>query len=125
MVSTRRVDTSAGGHRIKTRLEYSRGPDKVWVYGALRVHDGCALTLAARSRNTAGYLELLGVIDSANPVGDVYVIQDNLCRHTSAPIQAWLTDHPRVKRSIALGRARVRPRVSAASFGGRAHTSPN
>ena len=25
---------SAGGHRIQTPLEYSRGPEKVWVYGA-------------------------------------------------------------------------------------------
>ena len=25
----------ADGHRVKAPLEYSRGPDKAWVYGAL------------------------------------------------------------------------------------------
>jgi DDE superfamily endonuclease len=35
-------------------LEYSRGVEKVWVDGALRVRDGQELTLTARSRNTAG-----------------------------------------------------------------------
>jgi DDE superfamily endonuclease len=29
-----------GGHRIKAPLEYSRGPDKTWAYGGLRVADG-------------------------------------------------------------------------------------
>jgi hypothetical protein len=43
---------SPEGHRIKAPLEYSRGPEKVWVYGALRVRDGRALTLSAPSRNT-------------------------------------------------------------------------
>jgi hypothetical protein len=28
---------SADGHRIKVPLEYGRGPEQVWVYGALRV----------------------------------------------------------------------------------------
>lgn len=42
------------GHRIKAPLEYSRGPEKVWVYGALRVEDGQALTLTGPSRNTKG-----------------------------------------------------------------------
>jgi hypothetical protein len=87
---------SPDGHRIKAPLEYSRGPDKVWVYGALRVRDGHALTRAHPARNTAGYLDLLATIDRANPDGDLYVIQDNLSSHTSAPIQAWLADHPRV-----------------------------
>lgn len=87
---------SADGHRIKAPLEYSRGPDKVWVYGALRVRDGQTLTFTARSRNTAGYLDLLGRLDRANPVGDLYVIADNLSSHASAPIRAWLDEHPRV-----------------------------
>jgi hypothetical protein len=87
---------SPDGHRIKAPLEYSRGPDKTWVYGALRVRDGYALTRTGPSRNTLGYLDLLGRIDHANPLGDVYVIQDNLSSHTSGPIQAWLAEHPRV-----------------------------
>jgi hypothetical protein len=47
---------SPDGHRIKAPLEYGRGPEKVWVYGALRIRDGQALTLTHRSRNTQGYL---------------------------------------------------------------------
>lgn len=39
---------SPDGHRIKAPLEYGRGPEKVWVYGAPRVRDGQALTLTAR-----------------------------------------------------------------------------
>ena len=31
---------SPDGHRIKAPLEYSRGPEKTWVYGGLRVADG-------------------------------------------------------------------------------------
>src|SRR5690242_5109045 len=31
---------SPDGHRIKALLDYSRGPEKTWVYGALRVRDG-------------------------------------------------------------------------------------
>ena len=87
---------SCDGHRIKAPLDYSRGPEKVWVYGALRVGDGHDLTLTARSRNTAGYLRLLNAIDTASPEGDLYLITDNLSSHTSGPIQEWLAAHPRV-----------------------------
>jgi len=87
---------SRDGHRIKAPLEYGRGYDKVWVYGALRVRDGQELTLTAPSRNTQGYLRLLNAADQANPEGDVYLIMDNLSSHTSAPVRAWLADHPRV-----------------------------
>src|SRR6266542_4485029 len=31
---------SPTGHRLHAPLEYCRGPEKVWVYGALRVRDG-------------------------------------------------------------------------------------
>ncbi len=31
---------SPDGHRIKAELDYSRGPEKTWVYGALRLADG-------------------------------------------------------------------------------------
>lgn len=40
---------SPNGHRIKAPLEYSRGTEKTWVHGALRVRDGQALTLTAPS----------------------------------------------------------------------------
>ena len=58
---------SHDGHRIKAPLEYSRGQDKVWVYGALQVADGAVLTLTASGRNTAGYLQLVEAIAQANP----------------------------------------------------------
>jgi transposase len=77
-------------------LEYRRGEDKVWFYGALRVRDGHALTLSAPARNTAGYLRLLQAIDQDNPTGDLYLVADNLSSHKSPPIQAWLAEHPRV-----------------------------
>jgi hypothetical protein len=99
-VTPRTFPTTAGvsrdGHRIKVPLEYSRGLDKVWVYGALRVRDGHEITLTARSRNTAGYLRLLNAVDAANPEGELYLIADNLSSHTSQPIQEWLVAHPRV-----------------------------
>jgi DDE superfamily endonuclease len=87
---------SSTGHRIKAALDCGRGPEKAWVYGALRVRDGQAVTLAASSRNTAGYLRLLEAIARANPLGDLYLIGDNLSSHKSPPIMAWLEDRPRV-----------------------------
>src|SRR5258707_917721 len=91
---------SPDGHRIKAPLEYSRGRDKAWVFGALRVQDGHVLTQTAASRNTAGYLELLRGIARANPTGDVYLIADNLSSHTSGPIRAWLAEHPRLHHAF-------------------------
>ena len=87
---------SADGHRIKAPLEYSRGDDKVWVYGALRVRDGQELTLTAPSRNTAGYRRLLQAVEEDNPDGALSLISDNLSSHKSPPIQEWLAAHPRV-----------------------------
>ena len=81
---------SSDGHRIKAALEYSRGPEKVWVYGALRVRDGKALTLSAPSRNTKGYMRLLEAVAQANPSGDLYLITDNISSHKSPPIREWL-----------------------------------
>ena len=88
---------SRDGHRIKAPLDYGRGPDKVWVFGALRVRDGQAVTFTAPSRNTAGYRQLLDALAAANPAGALYVIADNLASHKSPPIQEWLERHPRVE----------------------------
>jgi hypothetical protein len=76
-------------------MDYSRGDEKVWVYGALRVRDGHEETFTAPSRNTAGYLKLLKTLDQANPEGDLSLVSDNLSSHTSGPIQEWLALHPR------------------------------
>lgn len=87
---------SPDGHRIRAPLEYSRGTEKTWVYGALRVRDGQARTFAAPSRNTAGYLALLSDVEVTNPSGDLYLISDNLSSHHSAPVREWLAVHPRI-----------------------------
>jgi hypothetical protein len=64
----------------------------------LRIEDGQALTLTGASRNTKGYLRLLGAIEEANPIGDIYLITDNLASHKSPPIREWLSEHPRVEQ---------------------------
>jgi hypothetical protein len=77
-------------------LEYSRGREKVWVYGALRIRDGHEVTLTGRSRNTLGYRRLLEAVAQDNPTGDLYRITVNLASHKSPPIQDWLAVHSRV-----------------------------
>jgi transposase len=87
---------SLNGHRLKAPLEYDRGREKTWVYGALRVRDGQELTFTASARTTAGSLQLLQAIAQANPTGELHLVTDNLSSHSSAPIQAWLAEHPRI-----------------------------
>jgi hypothetical protein len=57
------------GHRVKAPLDYGRGPEKTWVYGALRPCDGQTVTLTAPSRNSVGYQRLLAAVETANPDG--------------------------------------------------------
>jgi hypothetical protein len=76
---------SANGHRIKAPLDYSGGPEKTWVYGALRVRDGTELTQCAASRNSTNYIALLTDIEI-----------DNLSSHNSAQTCTWLAEHPRL-----------------------------
>lgn len=91
---------SPDGHRIKAPLSYSRGPEKIWVYGALRLRDGVEITFTAPSRNTAGWLCLLRQVARGNRRGEVYVVADNLSSHTSWPIRQWLVHHPRVHQVL-------------------------
>jgi transposase len=77
-------------------LEDSRGPEKVWIYGALRVRDGKEVTSCALSRNSKEYMALLANIEADNPTGDIYVITDNLSSHNSKATRMWLEDHPRL-----------------------------
>jgi len=81
-------------------LEYSRGRDKVWVFGALRVENGKSMTFTSRSRNSKGYLKLLQKIERAIPRGLVYVIADNLKTHKSALVREWLEGHPRIEHAF-------------------------
>ncbi|MFE7708347.1 transposase [Streptomyces sp. NPDC057486] len=43
------------------------------------------------------YQQFLQMLEQANPVGDIYVITDNLSSHNSLSIRAWLEDHPRIR----------------------------
>ena len=88
---------SANGHRIKAPLDYERGPEKTWVYGALRVRDGKELTRCAASRNSKGYIALLADIEADNPTGDISIIADNLSSHNSLETRTWLEGHPRIQ----------------------------
>jgi len=91
---------SPDGHRIKAPLEYSRGPEKTWVYGGLRVAGGQAITMCAPSRNSTACQDFLHRAEHANPEGTIYVITDNLSSHNSKSTRAWLEHHPRIRHAF-------------------------
>ena len=86
------------GHRPKAPLTYSRGPDRTWVYGGLRIGDGQAVTYCAPSRNSAHWQEFLARLERANPIGTIAVITDNLSSHRSLATRAWLAGHLRLEQ---------------------------
>ncbi|KOU53093.1 transposase [Streptomyces sp. WM6378] len=87
---------SPDGHRIKNELDYSRGPEKTWVYGGLRVRDGIEVTMTAASRNSVNYQQFLRRVEDANPTGAIWIVTDNLSSHNSKSTREWLQDHPRI-----------------------------
>ncbi|MEV0232669.1 transposase [Nonomuraea sp. NPDC050786] len=93
--------TQAGELReaIKAPLDYSRGPEKTWVYGGLRIADGTAVTMTAPPRSSHYYQQFLATIEAANP-GDslIFVITDNLSSHNSYATRDWLAGHPRIRQ---------------------------
>ncbi|MFJ9244756.1 transposase [Streptomyces sp. NPDC101776] len=91
---------SPDGHRIKAELDYSRGPEKTWVYGALRVRDGQQITMAASSRNSVFYQQFLQLVEDANPTGEIWIVTDNLSSHNSLSTRTWLEDHPRIRHAF-------------------------
>jgi transposase len=91
---------SPDGHRIKAPLEYSRGPEKTWVYGGLRVADGQAITMCAPSRNGEHYQRFLRQVEDANQRGQIVIITDNLSSHDSKSTRAWLEGHPRIRHAF-------------------------
>lgn len=91
---------SPDGHRIKSELDYSRGPEKTWVYGALRPRDGQEITITAPCRNSVNYQRFLQIAEEANPVGDIFVVTDNLSSHNSLSTRTWLEDHPRIHHAF-------------------------
>ena len=80
------------GHRVKALLDYGRGPEKTWVYGALRVGDGQEVTMTAPSRNSVGYQRLLA---PAQPEAPAHWTLDTLAEAAQA-------------EGIAVGRSQVR-----------------
>ncbi|UWP86521.1 IS630 family transposase [Dactylosporangium fulvum] len=96
---------SPDGHRIKAPLEYSRGTDKLWVYGALRIRDGAEVTCCAPSRNSDGWIQLLAQVAGANRRGQIRVVTDNLSSHFSAKVRCWLARHPRIQQVFIPKRA--------------------
>jgi transposase len=86
------------GHRVKAELDYGRGPDKTWVFGALRPADGQVVTLTGPSRNSAGYQHLLAKVAAANPTGAIIVVTDNLSTHSSWSTRQWLAERPRISQ---------------------------
>src|SRR5215218_1664166 len=86
------------GHRVKAPLTYSRGPEKTWIYGGLRIGDGQAVTCCAPSRNSTHWQEFLAQLERANPTGTIAVITDNLSSHHSLATRAWLAGHPRIEQ---------------------------
>ena len=52
------------------------------------------LTKCALSRNSKGYIALLQDIEADNPVGDIFIITDNLSSHNSLETRTWLEAHP-------------------------------
>jgi transposase len=91
---------SPDGNRIKAPLEYGRGPDKVWVFGALRVEVGKSITVTSRSRNSKGYLKLLEKIERSIRQGAIYLIADKLTTHKRARVRQWLEEHPRIDHAF-------------------------
>ena len=89
---------SSDGHRPKAPLTYSRGPDKTWIYGGVRIGDGQAVTCCAPSRNSASWQVFLARLEQANPTGTIAVITDNLSSHSSRATRAWLVGHPRLEQ---------------------------
>jgi transposase len=88
------------GTGSRRRRGYSRGPDKTWVYGGLRVKDGQAVTLCAPSRNSEHYQQFLQQAEDANPHGQIVIITDNLSSHNSKATRARPEDHPRIRHAF-------------------------
>ena len=83
---------------MKAPLTYSRGPEKTWIYGGLRISDGQAVTCCAPSRDSASWQAFLARLEQANPTGVLAVITDNLSSHSSVATRAWLAGHPRIEQ---------------------------
>jgi len=55
------------------------------------------VTRCAAARNSKNYIELLKDIEADNPLGNLFLITDNLSSHNSLETRTWLVDHPRIQ----------------------------
>ncbi|MFI0822558.1 transposase [Streptomyces sp. NPDC021098] len=79
-------------------LDNSRGPKKTWVYGALRVTGGAAVTMTAPSRSSPHHQHFLAEVEAAAPGrGTIFVITDSPSSHHSYSTRTWLEGHPRIQ----------------------------
>ncbi|WP_406307242.1 transposase [Streptomyces sp. NBC_00885] len=93
---------SPGRHGINAELDYSRGPEKTWVYGGLRPTDGQAVTMTPSSRNSVFYQQFLQWLEQAHPDGEIWIVTDNLSSDNSLSTRTWLEDHPRIHHAFIL-----------------------
>src|SRR5262249_23037085 len=93
------------GHGVKAPLDYAGGREKTWVYGALRVKDGQAVTMPAASRNSVSYQKFLDRVEKATPRGQIVIITDNLSSHNSVSTRDWLAGHRRIEHPFIPVRA--------------------
>ncbi|WP_234392412.1 transposase [Streptomyces sp. WM6378] len=91
---------SPDGHRIKSELDYGRGPEKAWVFGGLRIRDGIQVTMTAPSRSSFCHQQFLERVEQANPTGPIWTVTDNLSAHRSVSTRTWLEDHPRIRHAF-------------------------
>ncbi|MET7551875.1 transposase [Streptomyces sp. NPDC005500] len=84
---------SPDGQRIKNEIECGRGPERTWVYDGLSTADEQEIMMTASSRNSAFYQQFLNKLEDADPVGDIYLVTDNLSSHKSGSLRApgWRT----------------------------------
>ncbi|GAA2338870.1 transposase [Streptomyces kunmingensis] len=91
---------SADGHRIKSELDYTRGPEKTWIFGGLRIRDGHG-GHHDRSLPQQHLLPAVpGARRKANPAGAIWIVTDNLSAHRSVSTREWLEGHPRIRHAF-------------------------
>lgn len=54
--------------------------------------------MPASQRNSACYIQFLTQIEATHPVGNLYLVTDNLSSHLSLAVRTWLADHPRLNQ---------------------------
>ncbi len=91
--ATRRVHPNHVGERghVRREFEYVRGGTTTML-AALNVATGQVHAVCKR-RTRANFLAFLDKVIAHYPVGDVYIVVDNLNIHTGPAIEAWCAQH--------------------------------